>query len=62
MREILVIGPVKGVYHLAYHDDGSGVFYSIQEFTKKEMAQAIADKMNRCRISDFITRDAMGPA
>lgn len=52
MLEILVIGPLSdSLYHLGYQGEDSDQFYSIDVFTSRELAQAMADKMSRDRIN-----------
>ena len=53
MTTILVIGPCSdGLYHLGYQSAVSNTFYSINEFVNKDLAQAMADKMNRDRVNN----------
>lgn len=53
MTEITVIGPLSdGLYHLGYQVEGSNQFYSIDVFTNRNLAQAMADKMMRDRIRE----------
>lgn len=50
MVEIVVIGPLSdGLHHLGYQSEGSDQFYTIDTFTSRELAQAMADKMLRDR-------------
>lgn len=46
MDTVKVIGPIKGVYHLGFQSVDSLVFRSINEFVNRELAQAMANKMN----------------
>lgn len=49
MSEILVIGPVNGVYHLGYQVVGSNKFYSLHQFISKALADLTAWRMNSNR-------------
>jgi hypothetical protein len=50
MLQITVIGPVNGVYHLGYQASDSNVFYSINEFVSRELAEITAWRMNSARV------------
>jgi hypothetical protein len=51
---VTVIGPVKGVYHLGYQAEGSAIFYSINEFVSKELAEVTAWRMNSNRAKGIV--------
>jgi hypothetical protein len=51
MHEIVVIhSDEDGLWHLCYSDPANSKFHSIQGFVSKDMAEAMAYKMNCDRI------------
>lgn len=49
MLDIVVVGPIDGLYHLGYWDEDARTFYSIQTFTSKTLADLTAWRMNQER-------------
>lgn len=54
MHQITVIGPIDGLYHLGYQVDGSRIFYSINLFVSKELADITAWRMNTNRMKGIV--------
>jgi hypothetical protein len=46
MHNIVVVGPVNGLYHLAYDVPGTNRYLSINPFVSKELADITAWRMN----------------
>lgn len=49
--DIVVVGPVDGLYHLGYfRADNPPSFYSMTQFVSKTLAETMAWKMGRDRV------------
>lgn len=47
MHEFIVVGPIGGIYHLAYKVAGTNTYSSVSQFTNENAAHREAERLNQ---------------